>query len=96
MVDGLVYALDIDPNMLEVTNSKAQDENIKNVQSIKGSIDDIPLSDDSIDIVLASLVLHEVKPLSKTLQQIKQVLKEDGYLYVLNLKRKKFLLMVHQ
>ncbi|MBC8059167.1 MAG: class I SAM-dependent methyltransferase, partial [Clostridiaceae bacterium] len=45
---------------------------------VKGSIDNIPLPDDSIDIVLASLVLHEIKPLSTTLQQIKRVLKDGG------------------
>jgi ubiquinone/menaquinone biosynthesis C-methylase UbiE len=79
MVDGLVYALDMNPKMLDIIESKAQDENITNIQLVKGSIDDIPLSDNSIDIVLASLVLHEVNPLSKTLQQIKRVLKEGGY-----------------
>jgi ubiquinone/menaquinone biosynthesis C-methylase UbiE len=79
MIDGLVYALDMDPKMLEVINSKAQDKNVTNIQLINGSIDNIPLCDDSIEIVLASLVLHEVKPLSKTLQQIKRVLKEGGY-----------------
>jgi ubiquinone/menaquinone biosynthesis C-methylase UbiE len=79
MVEGLVYALDKDPEMLEVIKSRAQDEHITNIKSVKGSIDDIPLPDDSIDIVLASLVLHEVKPVSKSLQQIKRVLKEGGY-----------------
>lgn len=79
MVDGLVYALDMNPKMLDIIESKAQDENITNIQLVKGSIDDIPLPDNSIDIVLASLVLHEVSPLSKTLEQIKRVLKEGGY-----------------
>src|SRR5690554_2228198 len=60
MVKGAVYALDIDPSMLQIINAKAKEENVKNIQPIKGSIDHIPLSDDSIDIVLASLVLHEV------------------------------------
>jgi len=78
MVDGLVYALDIDPEMLEVIDSRAQDKNITNIQLVKGSIENIPLSDDSIDIVLASVVLHEVKSLSETLQQIKRVLKKGG------------------
>ena len=79
MVDGFVYALDIDPRMLEIIDSKAQAENITNIQLVKGSIDNIPLPADAVDIVLASLVLHEVKPLSKTLQQINRVLKEGGY-----------------
>lgn len=79
IIEGMVYALDIDSNMLEVINSKAKKENITNVKTLKGSIDDIPLSDNSIDFALASIVLHEVKQLSISLQQIKQVLKRDGY-----------------
>jgi ubiquinone/menaquinone biosynthesis C-methylase UbiE len=79
MTNGLVHALDIDSRMLEVIDSKAQDKNISNIQLLRGSIDNIPLSDDSIDIVLASLVLHEVNPLTKVLQEIKRVLKEGGY-----------------
>lgn len=80
MVDGIVYALDFDPNMLEMIDSRAKGENITNIQLLEGSIDDIPLAEASVNIVLASLVLHEVKPLSKVLEQIKHVLKEDGYL----------------
>lgn len=78
MVHGLVYALDMDEKMLEIIDCKAQDESITNIQLVKGSIDNIPLPDDSIDIVLASLVLHEIKPLSTTLQKIKRVLKDGG------------------
>ena len=78
MVHGLVYALDMDEKMLEIIDCKAKDEGITNIQLVKGSIDNIPLPDDSIDIVLASLVLHEIKPLSTTLQQIKRVLKDGG------------------
>ena len=78
MVQGLVYALDMDEKMLEIIDRKAQDDSITNIQLVKGSIDNIPLPDDSIDIVIASLVLHEIKPLSNTLHQIKRVLKDGG------------------
>lgn len=88
MVEGLVYALDLDPKMLEVIHSKTKDENITNVHAIKGNIDDIPLSDDSIDIVLASLVLHEMKNLPQSLQQIKKVLKEEGYFVCVEFEKK--------
>ena len=78
MVEGFAYALDIDPRMLKIIDTKAQLEGISNIQLVEGSIEDILLSDDSIDIVLASLVLHETKLLATTLQQIKRVLKEGG------------------
>ncbi|MGP4062460.1 class I SAM-dependent methyltransferase [Halobacillus sp. H74] len=77
--DGMVYALDIDPKILQIANSKALTEELENVRTIQGEMKDLPLSDDTIDIVLASLVLHEIKPLSETLQLIHQVLKENGY-----------------
>lgn len=88
MVNGLVYALDMNPNMLTIIESKAHDENITNIQLVKGNINDIALTDNSIDIVLASLVLHEVKPLSKTLQGIKRVLKKGGYFLCLEFEKK--------
>jgi Methylase involved in ubiquinone/menaquinone biosynthesis len=88
MVDGLVYALDIDPRMLEIIGSKAQAENITNIRLVKGPADNIPLADDSIDIVLAAFVLHEVNPLSAALRQIKRVLKEGGYFLCLEFEKK--------
>lgn len=88
LVEGSVYALDLDSKMLEIIKAKAKDENLTNVQAIKGNIDDIPLPDDSIDIVMASLVLHEVNPLPQSLQQIKQVLKQDGYFVCVEFEKK--------
>ncbi|WP_408010054.1 class I SAM-dependent methyltransferase [Pseudalkalibacillus sp. A8] len=79
ITDGMVYALDIDPNILQIANSKAINEGLENIRTIQGEMKDLPLSDNSIDIVLASLVLHEIKPLSETLQLINQVLKANGY-----------------
>ncbi|MCJ7841055.1 methyltransferase domain-containing protein [Lederbergia sp. NSJ-179] len=77
--EGAVFALDIDPNMLEVIRSKAKKENITNIKTLEGSVDDIPLSDNSMDFVLVSLVLHELKPLlSASLREMKRVLKPGG------------------
>ncbi len=80
LTHGMVYALDIDPNMLQIAYSKATNDGLENVRTIQGEMKDVPLSANSIDIVLASLVLHEIKPLSETLQLINQVLKVKGYL----------------
>ncbi|GIN73733.1 SAM-dependent methyltransferase [Bacillus sp. J14TS2] len=78
---GTVFAVDIDPNMLEVVRSKAKKELLANIQTLEGSVDAIPLSDNSIDFVLVSLVLHELKPLlPASLQEIKRVLKPHGTL----------------
>lgn len=79
LVNGAVYALDMDARMLDMIAAKAKAENITNIKLVPGSIDDIPLPEESADIVLASLILHEVRPLSRVLQQIRRVLKEDGH-----------------
>lgn len=88
IVDEFVYALNMDPKMLEIIYYKAQDEAISNIRLLKESIDNIPLPEDSIDIVLVSLILHEVKPLSNTLQHIKRVLKKGGYFLCFELEKK--------
>lgn len=88
LVDGPVYALDLDNSMLEMIRSKAQQENITNIVPIQGHSDKIPLPDASIDVVIASLVLHEIQPIAPTLTQLKNVLKEGGYLICVELEPK--------
>lgn len=78
VTNGLVYALDVDPTMLQIIRSKANDEGYKNIRTIQGEMKDLPLSANSMNIVLASLVLHEINPLPETLQFINQVLKAEG------------------
>lgn len=83
-----VYALDIDAAMLEIINEKALKEQVTNVVTVQGSMEALPLEDGSIDIIIASLVLHEIQPLAPLLQQMKNVLKKEGYLICLELEPK--------
>ncbi|WP_431803545.1 class I SAM-dependent methyltransferase [Halobacillus andaensis] len=80
VTNGIVYALDIDPTILQIAESKADQEGLENIQFLQGELRDASLTNYSLDIVLASLVLHEIKPLPETLQRINQVLKVNGYL----------------
>ncbi|HLS59563.1 MAG TPA: class I SAM-dependent methyltransferase [Virgibacillus sp.] len=82
-----VYALDNDAGMLDIIRMKATEEKVANVEAIKGQIDDIPLPDDSVDFALASLVLHEVKDVAHALQQIKRILKNEGYFMCIELEK---------
>lgn len=83
MVNETVYALDIDPRMLEVIQAKAHNSNMDNIKLLQGNIDNIPLPAESMDIVLASLILHEVGPLPMVIRQISGVLKTGGQLLCL-------------
>lgn len=87
-VDGTVYAFDIDESMLELINSKAKKEQLTNIVTIPGGDTELPVADASIDVVIASLVLHEINPLAPTLAQIQKVLKKEGYLICIELEPK--------
>lgn len=88
IVDGTVYALDKDPQMLGMIDTKAHEEGLENIETIEGSFAPIPLPNHSVEIALASLVLHEVKPFEAALQQIHRVLKDDGYFVCVEIEKK--------
>ncbi|WP_018930405.1 class I SAM-dependent methyltransferase [Gracilibacillus lacisalsi] len=88
MVEGMVYALDIDAKMLDFVHTKAKKENITNIKTVEGSINNIPLLTHSVNIALASIVLHEVKDLSASLKEVKRVLKPGGYFVCVEFEKK--------
>lgn len=87
-IKGNVYTLDMDAAMLEIIKEKASEEQLTNIVPVQGSMGALPLSDGSIDTIIASLVLHEIQPLAPLLQEMKNVLKKEGYLICLELEPK--------
>lgn len=78
MTQGTVYALDVERRMLDVLEENVQKQGVKNVQPLQGMIENIPLDNEKVHRVIASLVMHEIEPLSKGLQEIARVLKPGG------------------
>lgn len=76
--DGTVYALDIERKMLEVLQQRVTANGLKNVECIEGPIEQVPMKDESVDHIIASMVLHEINPLAKGLEEIKRLLKPGG------------------
>lgn len=87
-VSGQVYALDVDAEMLEIIKAKALQENIGNIIPVLSDGQNLALPEGSIDLVIASLVLHEIHPLHHALIRIKNVLKENGHLICVELEPK--------
>ncbi|GKV69787.1 SAM-dependent methyltransferase [Sporosarcina sp. NCCP-2716] len=88
MTTGKVYALDIDAAMIEIIMEKSLKVQLENIVPVQGSMEELPLPDGTIDIIIASLVLHEIQPLGPLLQQMRNVLKKEGYLICLELEPK--------
>ncbi|WP_019007797.1 class I SAM-dependent methyltransferase [Cohnella laeviribosi] len=73
-----VYALDVEPQMLQYLGKRVEEQKLDNVELIEGAIEHIPLAGQIADHVIASFVLHEVEPLEKGLQEMSRVLKPGG------------------
>ncbi|MFP7477956.1 class I SAM-dependent methyltransferase [Terribacillus saccharophilus] len=73
-----VYAFDYDEDILTYLDNKALERNIINISTVAGNFKDIPLENQTIDVALASIALHEVQPLAAALKEIHRTLNEKG------------------
>ena len=85
-----VYALDKSKLALNILN-----ENIKGEQEIKtvqSEIDKIPYPNDFFDVVISTLVLHhgKIEQIRKWFDEIKRVLKKNGFLVISILSKNDF------
>lgn len=80
---GKVYAMDPDERMLSVIATKAQEKGLTNIELLQDSIENLSIQNNSVDFVMASLILHEVSSLTKALANIVAVLKPGGHLLCL-------------
>jgi ubiquinone/menaquinone biosynthesis C-methylase UbiE len=75
---GTVYALDVEPRMLERIRERAIEKNLANVQTMEGRFEHLPLESETVDRVIASHVLHEAEPFEQALREIDRVLRKGG------------------
>ena len=55
---GKVYGLDMTEEMLALANSNKEKMNADNVEFLKGFIEEIPLPDESFDVVMSNCVIN--------------------------------------
>lgn len=88
LTDGTVVALDVEQQMLDILRGRVEEQQLSNVEGIEGRLEAIPLSDNSVDQVIASMVLHEAEPYTQGLSEIGRVLKPGGHLLCLEWEHK--------
>jgi len=83
--EARITAIDLSADMLKIADNKYQKARIKNVETLIANACNTGLADNSFDVVLISLVLHEVeKDIQKAiLSEAKRVLKNDGRIIVI-------------
>ena len=80
---GKVFAVDIQPEMLNAMKKKKSDLNQSNVELIKGKENSTELPENKVDKVLMVDVYHEFEFPIKMIQSIKNALKPDGKIYLI-------------
>jgi ubiquinone/menaquinone biosynthesis C-methylase UbiE len=80
---GKVYANDIQPGMLDLLQKNVAKAKVANVVPILGAIDDPKLPADSIDLAIMVDVYHEFSQPQKMLQHLREALKANGRLVLL-------------
>lgn len=76
---GKVIGIDFSPQMLEKARKNAAKRGYTNVEFIEGDIEDMPLADNSIDVVVSNCVLNLLPEKNKIFKEIYRVLKVGGH-----------------
>ncbi len=75
---GQVFAVDIQPEMLNLLRENAEREGIDNITPILGSVFDPRLPDEAIDLILLVDVYHEFSHPEHMLARMRSALKPEG------------------
>jgi len=75
---GKAIGLDMTDEMLELARANAAEAGVENVEFIKGYIEDIPLPEGSVDVVVSNCVLNLSGDKPKVLGEAARVLKPGG------------------
>lgn len=84
---GIVYAEDIQPEMLRLLRQNADRERIGNVQTVLGSETDPKLPSGKLDLILLVDVYHEFSQPQKMLRRMRDALKPDGRLVLVEYRK---------
>jgi len=85
--NGLVYAEDIQPQMLEATMRRVARESLRNVRPVLGTAEDPHLPAGALDAVLIVDTYHEIDSPDAMLRNIAKALKPQGRVGVVDFKR---------
>jgi arsenite methyltransferase len=75
---GRAIGLDMTDEMLELARTNAAQEGVENVEFVKGYIEDIPLPDASVDVVISNCVINLAGDKRAAIAEAARVLRPGG------------------
>jgi len=75
---GKAYGLDMTDDMLALARENQRQAGVANVEFLKGEIENIPLPDNSVDVVISNCVINLSADKSRVLREAFRVLKPGG------------------
>ena len=75
---GLVIGVDMTPEMVEIARANALQGDFQNVQFRLGEIEDLPVEDESIDVILSNCVINLAPDKKAVYREAYRVLRKGG------------------
>jgi len=75
---GFAYGLDMTDEMLALASRNAAESGVENVRFLKGEIEQVPLPDTSVDVVISNCVINLSTDKAKVLREAFRVLRPGG------------------
>lgn len=75
---GRVIGVDMTPEMIEKAKANSKKINSKNVEFRLGEIENLPIEDDSVDVVISNCVINLSSDKTRVFKEVHRVLKQGG------------------
>ena len=75
---GKAIGLDMTDEMLELARTNATEAGVENAEFLKGYIEELPLADESVDVVISNCVINLSADKARVLQETARVLRPGG------------------
>jgi arsenite methyltransferase len=75
---GKAYGVDMTDEMLELARANQRQAGVENIEFLKGTIESVPLSDDSVDVIISNCVINLSADKPSVFHEAARVLRPGG------------------